>query len=61
MLGFNPVPDLDEIAHARLYLLREHDCRLHLQDAEIEAGLTQADVNGQLTAPLTRLTSSAAG
>lgn len=42
--GSEPVTDLGEIALARKSLFNEDGYRLPLQDAEIAAGLTEADI-----------------
>ena len=43
-LGAREMTDLDDIAEFRSQLLADHNYRMERQDAEREAGLTEADI-----------------
>lgn len=48
-IGMDPVTDLAQIEHMRKDAFERHDYVLPIQDAEIAAGLTQDDVDAQLS------------
>lgn len=53
-LGTEIVTDLTELARGRQFAFHEYGYRMPLQDAEREAGLTEADVWEFLDAPVDR-------